>query len=207
MDTPMDAQMGAQVQPIANPVRLGIEAPFEVARWRPLVHWILAVPHFFVTYFLQIAQGVCAFIGFFAILFTKKFPPGLHRFATLSLRYQWRVSTYILFMRESYPPFEFDATSEDASGDPATLSIDYPEEMSRFLPLIKWFLVIPHFVVLMFLMIGAFFAWIGAFFGVLITGRYPEGIRNYLFGVSCWLTRVEAYMLLLRDEYPPFSFR
>jgi hypothetical protein len=189
------------------PVRLDLQAPLEVARWRPFVHWILAVPHYLVLWFLEIAQNVCVFIGFFAILFTKRFPPGLHRFVVLTMRYQWRVSSYAMFMRETYPPFEFEPTSEDASGDPATLSIDYPEELQRFMPLVKWFLAIPHYVVLVFLVIGAFFAGIGAFFGVLFTGRYPEGIRRYFVGLNRWITRVTAYVLLLRDEYPPFSMQ
>jgi hypothetical protein len=188
-----------------EPVRLGFEAPLEVARWRALVHWILAIPHFLVINFLRIAQGVCVFIAFFAILFTKRFPPGLHRFTVLTLRYQWRVMTYLLFMRESYPPFEFEPTSEDASGDPATLSIDYPAELSRFMPLVKWLLAFPHYIVLAILGIGALFAWIGAFFAVLFTGRYPAGIRNFFVGLSRWANRVSAYVLLLRDEYPPFS--
>lgn len=192
---------------MSTPVRVSLDAPTKVANWRPLVHWILAVPHIFVLYFLSIAQNVCTFIAFIAILFTKRYPPGLHRFVVLTHRYQWRVSTYIFFMRESYPSFDLDASNEDPGTDPAKLSIDYPEEMSRWLPLVKWLLALPHMIVLALLAILAFFAWIGAFFAVLFTGRYPEGIRNYLVGLSRWLYRVSAYVYLLRDEYPPFSMQ
>lgn len=197
--------MEAQMVPAAVPVRLDLNAPLEVARWRALVHWVLAIPHLLVIYFLEIGRNVCTLIGFFAILFTKRFPAGLHRFSVLTMRYEWRVGSYVLFMRESYPPFDFSATSEDESGDPASFSVDYPAELSRFLPLVKWLLAIPHYIVLMILFVGALFAWVGAFFAVLFTGKYPAGMRNYLIGVNRWVNRVYAYVYLLRDEYPPFS--
>ncbi|MGH2754234.1 MAG: DUF4389 domain-containing protein [Actinomycetota bacterium] len=110
-----------------------------------------------------------------------------------------------LFMREAYPAFDFEATADDNGLDPAKLSIAYPGEVSRWMPLVKWLLAIPHYFVLVFVMFGAFFAVIAAFFAVLFTGRYPAGIRDFLIGVTRWVTRVEAYVGLLRDEYPPFS--
>jgi uncharacterized membrane protein len=89
------------------------------------------------------------------------------------------------------------------------LEIDYPDakqDLNRWLPLVKWFLAIPHFIVLFFLAIGAFFAVIIAWFAILFTGRYPRGLFDYLVGVSRWALRVEAYaMLLVTDRYPPFS--
>lgn len=196
----MDPQMMA-----GDPVRLTLEAPHEVARWRPLVQWLLAIPHHFVIYFLEIGQGICVFLGFFAVLFTRRFPDGLFRFVVMSLRYQWRVMSYVTFMREKYPPFEFDSTEQDPGTDPAQLSIAHPGEVSRFLPLVKWLLAFPHYIALFFMFFAAFFAFIATFFAVLFTGRYPEGIRNFLVGVTRWYNRVVAYVFLLRDEYPPFS--
>jgi hypothetical protein len=192
-------------QQIAAPVRVELDAPLEVANWRPLVHWFLAIPHMFIMYFLGIAQGVLTFIAFFAILFTKSYPEGMYRFVVMTFRYQWRVNTYVMFMRESYPPFEFGTELEDTIGDPAKLSVAPPVELARFMPLIKWLLAIPHYIALMFVGIAVFFAWIGAFFAVLFTGKYPPGIRDFVVGVSRWVYRVQAYTLLLRDEYPPFS--
>jgi hypothetical protein len=78
-------------------------------------------------------------------------------------------------------------------------------DYNRFLPLIKWLLALPHYIVLLFLGIGAFFAIIIAFFAVLITGRYPRGLWDYVTGVHRWATRVIAYVFLLTDQYPPFS--
>ena len=88
---------------------------------------------------------------------------------------------------------------------PLTYNIEHQEEYNRWLPLVKWLLVIPNIFVLCFVIIGALFAWIGSFFAVLVTGRYPEGIFNFLVGVGRWGARLGAYVCLLTDKYPPFS--
>jgi len=88
---------------------------------------------------------------------------------------------------------------------PLTYNIEHQEEYSRFLPLVKWLLVIPNIIVFLFVILAAFFAWIGAFFAVIVTGRFPEGIFNFLVGVGRWGARLGAYFCLLTDRYPPFS--
>jgi hypothetical protein len=88
---------------------------------------------------------------------------------------------------------------------PVSFEVDYPEELNRWLPLVKWLLVIPHYFVLIFLGIGAFFVIVFAWFAVLFTGRYPRGAFDYLVGVQRWAYRVTAYHLLMTDAYPPFS--
>jgi hypothetical protein len=88
---------------------------------------------------------------------------------------------------------------------PAGLEVSYPSELNRWLPLVKWLLVIPHFIVLFFLAIGAFFVGIFAFFAVLFTGRWPRGAFDYLVGTLRWAYRVVAYYHLMVDPYPPFS--
>lgn len=89
------------------------------------------------------------------------------------------------------------------------LELDYPDvprDLNRWLPLVKWFLVIPHLVVLTFLSIGAVFAAIGAWFAILLTGRYPRPVFDFVEGVMRWWLRVDAYaFMLLTDRYPPFS--
>ena len=88
---------------------------------------------------------------------------------------------------------------------PASFEISYPSELNRWLPLIKWLLVIPHFIALFFVGIGAFFVGIYAFFAVLFTGRWPRGAFDYLVGTFRWTYRVLAYFHLMTDAYPPFS--
>jgi hypothetical protein len=91
------------------------------------------------------------------------------------------------------------------------LEIDYPDverDLNRWLPLVKWLLAIPHVIVLMVLSIIAVFAIIVAWFAILVTGRYPRGLFDYVVGVARWALRVEAYaVLLVTDRYPPFSMR
>ena len=91
------------------------------------------------------------------------------------------------------------------------LEIDYPDvqrDLNRWLPLVKWLLAIPHYIVLAFLAIGAIVVWIIAWFAILFTGRYPRPLFNYMVGVSRWGLRVQAYaFLLVTDRYPPFRLR
>jgi hypothetical protein len=88
---------------------------------------------------------------------------------------------------------------------PARLNAVRQEEYNRFLPLVKWLLAIPHYIVLIFLAIGAAVVVLISFFAVLITGRYPRGMWDYVTGVNRWGQRVAAYVFLLTDQYPPFS--
>ena len=88
---------------------------------------------------------------------------------------------------------------------PARLDVVYPGELNRFLPLVKGLLLIPHYIVLIFVGIGALFAIIGAWFSVLFTGKYPRGVFDFLVGTFRWSSRVNAYALLQTDQYPPFS--
>jgi Domain of unknown function (DUF4389) len=192
---------------VADPVRYEFDAPERVANWRPLVHWLLEIPHLVILYFLGIASGVIWIISFFTVLVTKQIPVGLFDFQVFYLRYQARVNTYALFMREPYPAFDFTITRDDPGGDPLFLTIDRPDEVNRWLPLVKWLLAIPHYIVLAVYIIGAFFAMIGAFFAVLFTGRFPLGIRDYVVKVGRYGVHIQAYVMLLRDEYPSFSLR
>jgi hypothetical protein len=187
------------------PVQLDIDAPLKVANWRPLVHWLLAIPHMLVAQVLQSMAGVLAFISFFTILFTKQIPDGIYNFQVMALRYNWRTTSYFMYLREPYPPFEFEMTTADPGTDPAIFSVEKPQEFNRWLPLVKWLLLIPHFFVLLFLILAQGLVLFLAFFVVLFTGAWPEGMRRFAIGVNRWGWRVSSYMYLLTDEYPPFS--
>ncbi len=88
---------------------------------------------------------------------------------------------------------------------PLTLDVEYPASLSRLLIFVKWLLVIPHFLVLMVLGIGVYITLLISWFAVLITGRYPQGLFNFMVGAQRWGARVSAYLFLLTDRYPPFS--
>ena len=193
----------------AYPVSFTFDSPEHIARWRPLLTWLLAIPHFIVLYAVQLVAWVCAFIAWFVILFTGKLPEGLARFPVMLLRYQTRVITYTLFLQEEYPPFAF---SDDAT-DPG----DYPhtqvmaeaalEDRNRLTTFFRYFMVLPNAFVLMFVGIAAGFVILIAWFAVIILGRWPDGMRDFVIGWVRWTNRLTAYSLLLTDEYPPFSTR
>jgi hypothetical protein len=187
------------------PMQLDIDAPDQVARWRPLVHWLLAIPQVIVLYALGIVQSIVWVIAFFAILFTGAMPESLFGFMAMTHRYQWRVASYIWFMREGYPPFEFMTVDQDPGDDPARFSVERAPKLSRGLIFVKWLLAIPHYIVLFFLFIAVYVVVIIGFFAVIITGKWPDSLRAFVIGVMRWAYRVSIYTYLMTDEYPPFS--
>lgn len=137
------------------------------------------------------------------ILFRQRYPRWWFDFALELTRFETRVGAYLALLTDRYP-----STVEEQA---VHLDIDYPDvesELNRGLPLVKWFLAIPHYIVLFFLFLGALIAVIVAWFAILLTGRYPRGLFDYVVGVGRWALRVQAYaFLLVTDRYPPFSLR
>jgi hypothetical protein len=135
------------------------------------------------------------------ILFRQKYPRWWFDWNCALLRFQNRVAAYVLLLRDEYP-----STDEEQSVHLDIAYPDVPAQLNRWLPLVKWFLAIPHYVVLFFIDVGMFFALIGAWFSILFTGRYPRGIYDFVVGVMRWHNRVAGYaFILVTDQYPPFS--
>ncbi len=134
------------------------------------------------------------------ILFRQKYPLWWQDWNRELLRFMNRVGVYVALLDDRYP-----STDEQQA-----VRLDLPRpnaetDLNRWLPLVKWFLAIPHFIVLFFLEIGAFVSVIVAWFAILFTGRYPQGLFDYVVGVGRWHNRVIAYaFILVTDEYPPF---
>jgi hypothetical protein len=148
--------------------------------------------------------GGLLFLGpLLMILFRQKYPRWWFDWNLELMRFSGRVAVYASLLDDRYP-----STDERQS-----LRLDYPypdaqRDLNRWLPLVKWFLAIPHLIVLAFLAIGAFFAVVIAWFAILFTGRYPRGLFDFVVGVGRWSTRVSAYaFVLVTDRYPPFSLR
>jgi hypothetical protein len=144
-----------------------------------------------------------AFATALMIAIRVRYPRWWFDFARELTRFGARVGAYFALLTDRYP-----STVEEQA---VHLEVDYPDvdrDLNRWLPLVKWLLAIPHYVVLVFLSIGAVFAIVIAWFAILITGRYPQPLFNYVVGVSRWGLRVSAYaFLLVTDRYPPFSLR
>jgi hypothetical protein len=189
------------------PATMGVETPPKIANWRPLVQWFLAIPHYVVFNLFGIVSGVVAVISWFAILFTGRLPESLAGLQALYLRYANRYYAYAGFLVEAYPPFTFDAYSADPGDYPGVRTDVVPEltDRNRLTVLFRLILAIPQVVVVGIVGIVAWVAWVIAAFAVLFTGTWPEGLRNFVLGYLRWSLRVNAYTLLLTDEYPPFS--
>jgi len=204
------------------PLRIegALDRPLSRGLW--LVKWLLVIPHLVILFFLWIGLLATTVVAFFAILFTGRYPRSLFEFNVGVLRWSWRVGfySYSALGTDQYPPF----TLQDVPDYPARLEVEYPQELSRGLALVKWWLLaIPHYlIVAVFLDTGWTVwstdgPWQAVSFGGLITlmvliaavvllftARYPKPIYDFVLGMNRWVFRVAAYALLMTDHYPPF---
>jgi Domain of unknown function (DUF4389) len=149
---------------------------------------------------VAVAGGVLFLPGLLVILFRRKYPRWWFDWNLELLRFEARIGAYLALMDDRYP-----STDERQA---VTLDFPYPDaerDLNRWLPLVKWFLAIPHYIVLILLWIAAVFVVIFAWFAILFTGRYPRGLFDFVLGVLRWSNRVAAYaFVLVTDRYPPF---
>ena len=142
---------------------------------------------------------VIAILAWFAIVFTGKFPRGLWTLSAYYMRWRVRALAYVALLRDEYPPFGEGAY-------PASLGLpEALDDRDRVSVAFRLILVIPQLFVLWFVNIAWMITTVIAWIAILFTGAYPKALYDFSAGVLRWNSRVEAYMLLLRDEYPPFS--
>jgi hypothetical protein len=200
-------------QSIAFPLTFNVDYPDrELNRWTTAFRLILAIPVLIVLAMLSGGAGgfQIAIVGvslllfvptLLLILFRQKYPRWWFDFALGLVRFDTRVTSYVFLLRDEYPSVDEEQAVH--------VDVTYPDvrrDLNRWLPLVKWFLAIPHYVVLIFLNLAAFVVAIVAWFAILFTGRYPRGLFDFVVGVLRWELRVVAYAFLLTtDRYPPFS--
>jgi hypothetical protein len=209
--------MGSSAYPLS--VRAFFDQPSR-ALW--LVKWLLLIPHYVILAFLWLAFLIVTVIAFFAILFTTRYPKGLFDFNVGVLRWSWRVSYYgyTALATDRYPPF----TLADVPDYPARLEIDYPQQLNRWLPLVKWLLAFPQYLLVGALVGSGYVVASGmengsvyrysapgvigacvliAAIAMLFTTRYPTGLYDLVVGINRWSYRLVAYVALMTDQYPP----
>lgn len=191
--------------------RLDIEYPERLDRLTTFFRLIWAIPILVILGLLTSSgsdEGSGILAGLFLatllmIVFRQKYPRWWFDFALQFNRFNMRVAAYLFLLTDKYP-----STDEPQN---VHLDLDYPDAengLNRWLPLIKWFLAIPHYLVLVVLLTGVIAATLIAWFVILFTGRYPRGLFDFVVGTLRWGTRVWAYAwLLITDDYPPFSFK
>ena len=216
------AVSGGAAGPPWYPVHLTGQLDPALSRWMWLVKWFLAIPHFFVLFFLWFAFSVTTIVAWFAILFTGRYPRALFNFNVGVLRWNWRVAFYAYAAAgtDRYPPFTLGRADY-----PADLVVEYPERLSRGLVLIKsWLLLFPHLLIVAAITGSATWGWqvqsgeydatgglsllgllvLVGVVALLFTANYPRPLFALIIGLNRWIYRVLAYGSLMRDEYPPF---
>jgi Domain of unknown function (DUF4389) len=185
---------------------LVIDSPYEVARWRPLVNWVLYIPHAIILNALQILSQAVFFIYWLMLIFTGKLQPGLYGVMAMYERYNTRANAFLVGWSQTYPPFEFTTDPADNNTYPAVrLNLPpVPESVPRSAAL-NVLKAIPHYIVLLIFFIGAAAVALIGWFAVLFTGAWPKGMRDFLVRVSNYQYRVWTYVTMVENDYPKFG--
>lgn len=192
--------------PATNRPYYVVDSPYEVARWRPLVNWVLFIPHAIILSGLQALAGAVAFVYWVMLLFTGKLHRELYGMMVLYERYNARASGFLMGFSEQYPPFEFRPGGTDSDAyRPVTLDVPEPAPTGSRKLAANFLLAIPHYVVLFVFGIGAFAVAIAAWFAVLFTGRWPVGMRGFLVRYANYYYRVWTYATMATTTYPRFG--
>ena len=206
------------------PARLEIDYPERLSRLKTLFRIILVIPILVLAAMLtgslagvdatsdaanDFIQGLAVLGGILflptllMLLFRRKYPRWWFNWNLELERFTERVVAYLCLLRDEYP-----STDEQQA---VHLDLDYPDavqDLNGWLPIVKWILAIPHYIVLAILAVGEVVVVVIAWFTIIITGRYPRWMFDYVVGVNRWSLRVRAYaFLLITDRYPPFSLR
>lgn len=188
------------------PATIEVQTPPRLANWRPLVQWILAIPHLIIAWALEYVTAAVAVVSWFVILFTGRLPEGLANFQIMIMRYTSRAQLYAGFLHEDYPPFDFAMSAQDSNTTPVRLDVvPALENRNRLTVGLRLIWIIPAVLYAILIAIVGMIAWFLSFFAVLFTGRWPEGLHSWVMKMVRVFTRLTAYVSLLTDEYPPFS--
>lgn len=188
-----------ELWPSSDPLlQLHIDYPDRLSRWKIFVKWLFAIPHYVILAALGFAVNIAVWIVWFIIFVTKRYPQSLFEFVLIYMRWTANVNAYVMLQRDEYPPF-------GEGPYPVQLDLAYPAHLSRWLIFVKWLLVLPNLIVFAFVGVALLIALFIAWWVILITGRMPRGLFDFITGVNRWGYRLNAYTWYMTDKYPPFS--
>jgi len=182
------------------PVKLNIDYSESSNRLTALFRLILVIPIVIILALISTYAEALSLAIAMMILFKEKYPRWWFDWNLGITKFAYRIAAYVFLMRDEYPSTDHEQSVQ--------INIPYPDvknDLKRWMPLVKWILVIPHIIVLIFLFVGVVLSTIFALIAILFTGKYPKSIFNFVEGFLRWTLRVSAFALLLTtDEYPPF---
>lgn len=184
-----------------------VDSPYEVARWRPLVNWVLFIPHCVILYGLQALSRAVFLVYWVMFLFTGKLHPGMYNVMAMYERYSVRASGFLVGFSELYPPFDFAIDPADNNAyPPVRLNLPtVPAETVRRSAALNILKAIPLYLVFVFYAIGAIAVAFVGWFAVLFTGAWPQGMRAFLVRVANFQYRIWTYVTMVENAYPKFG--
>ncbi len=190
----------------AHTEMLVVDSPYEVARWRPLAHWAMFIPHAIILGALRNVNGVVFVIYWLALIFTGRLNRGMYGMLAMYERYSHRASGFLVGFTENYAPFDFEMGAVDNQAYPVIrVNLPEPPDTTPRTAAFNLFLAFPHDIVLAFIGIAAFMVLIIGWFAVLFTGAWPRGMRDFLVRFGNYYLRVWAYTTMVYTTYPRFG--
>ena len=183
-----------------------VDSPYEVARWRPLVHWLLFAPHALVLAALRYADLIVYLLYWLTLLVTGRLHPGLYGFLTMYQRYSQRAVGFLVGYSERFAPIEFSLGPEDDGAyPPVRVELPAPPPATPRRAALQPLLAVPHLVVLAIIEVAVVAVLIVGWFAVLLTGVWPRPLRDFLVRYGNYQLRVWTYLTMVDTSYPRFG--
>ena len=183
-----------------------VDSPYEVQQWRPLVNWVLYIPHAVIQNGLRGFASAVFFIYWLVFLFTGQLNRNLFSVLALHERYSERASSFLMGFTETYPPFDFNMGGADNGAyPPIRVNLPEPPETTSRWAALNFLAAIPHYIVLAVFGVGAFVVAVIGWFAVLFTGAWPQGMRDFIVRYTNYYLRVWAFVVMSVNDYPRFG--
>jgi hypothetical protein len=199
----MTTTTGAVAEPRPEyPIRMQVDEPEKLNRFLWLIKWLLAIPNSIVLGLVGIAYMVTLFFAWVAAVVLGRYPRGLFDFNTGYLRWWARLNAYTLgLVTDRYPPFAMREIPEY----PVRVTVEYPDRVSRLKAFFRFFLALPHLIIVALLNYVWAALWVIVGIVILLTGKYQRDLFRFVVGIMRWNVRTTGYLMLATDKYPPFS--